>query len=102
MRKKVLKAIPIKATFKDKEIILPNRKIIDEDLFLLDKKFIKGMHLADTLNTVGIFNEDELTFTINNITISNVIYYHDAIYIPFLETLDILGIKYTNDKQIEI
>ena len=95
-------AIPIKATFKDKEIILPNRKIIDEELYLLEKKYIKGMHLADVLNTVGLFNEDALTFTLNNITITNVIYYHDAIYIPFLDTLDLLGIKYNKGKDIEI
>ena len=95
-------AIPLNATFKDTEVVLPNRKIIDDELFLLDKKFIKGMHLADSLNMVGIFNEDYLTFTLSNITINNVIYYHNAIYIPFLETLDILGIKYNKDEYIEI
>ena len=86
-------AIPIKAKFYDHKIILENRKIIDDELFLLDKKFIKGMHLGDSLNTVGIFNEDDLTFKINNLMINNVIYYHNAIYIPFKETLDALEIK---------
>lgn len=92
----------IKAKFLDKEIVLPNRKIIDDELYLCDKKFIKGMHLADVLNTVGIFNEDDLTFKLNNITITNVIYYHHHIYIPFTETLNILGIKYNKNEFIEI
>ena len=95
-------SIPIKAKFLDNEIILPNRKIIDNELFILDKKFIKGMHLADTLNVVGIFKEDDLTFTINNYVINNVIYYHNTVYIPFLETLDNLDIKYTKGDVIEI
>ena len=96
-------AIPIKAKFYNQKIVLENRKIIDDELFLLDKKFIKGMHLADTLNTVGIFKEDDLTFKINNLLISHVIYYNNAIYIPFKETLDTLEIKYSiHDDYIEI
>ena len=95
-------AIPIKAKFFDNEIILSNRKIVDNDLFLLDKKFIKGMHLADVLNEVGIFNEDELTFKIKNLVIDHIIYYHNAVYVPFLETLDKLNIKYTKNEIIEI
>lgn len=96
-----------KAIFnKDSILIYSNsfkqRKIIAKDMYLLDNKFIKLVHLMDVLDIVPIFSEDKLTvsFTYNNqdYFIDNVIYYHNNLYIPFTKTLDLLDIKYLVEK----
>ena len=78
------------------KIELNERKILDDKLLI--GKFIKAMCFADALNTVGIYNEDEMTFTLkaNGIEhkFEDVLIYFDKCYINLEKALEVFNLEY--------
>ena len=88
-----------KITLYQDYIELNERKIVDPDLFF--GGYIKAMDFADSLNTVGIYSEDEMTFTlkVNGIEhkFEDVLIYKNLCYIPCEKALEIFNLEYDAD-----
>lgn len=88
------------------EIILPERKIVHNNLFINNGSYILGKALADSIDQVPVYNEDKMTFTFTinkkEYSINNMIIYKDELYINLENTLKMLSISYKkeNDKYI--
>lgn len=99
---KYAKYRPSKIIIKEKEIILEERTIKQEKLFInKNNPYILGKTLADMLSTLAIYDEDKMTYTFNvdnkQIIIDDMIIINDEFYIPFTKTLEKLNIPFTKE-----
>ena len=90
------KKLSTKAIIREKEIELNERKIVDEELFF--GHHMKAMHLADLLNTVPIYDEEErkliIPFKDKNLEIKDLVIRYDIPYVDPQYVLDELGVTY--------
>lgn len=96
---KYAKYYPSQITIKDNKILLEERTIIEDKLFInKDNPYILGKSLADALSMLAIYNENKMTYTFKQngkeIIINDIIIINDEFYIPFTKTLELLNISY--------